>query len=180
MSGDPSDPTDSPGALFSALEDPEAEPLVLRLMGVDEARRAAPDFLALIELWDRRRGARAVPDWRDVEFTDFQGWHADLTLGEFTGADPDPMFRLAGQGHIELTGRNIAGRRFSEAMPRLYGLQFREHFQRLRDEGLIGLSEGRMAQRDRGYIRIRVLELPFRDGGPEVRRTVHAFRRISS
>lgn len=160
--------------VFARLEDPNAEPLHLSLLKPADALEAAPDFADLIRLWLDRRGDAAVPDWCDMDFTDFRGWHAALVLGAFEDEEPDPRFRLVGEDFQQLAQRNVTGQRFSELVPRLYDLQFREHFRRLRAEGLIGLSEGRFALYDRQHVGVRVLELPFRNGGHGIERTLHA------
>lgn len=163
--------------IFETAEDANAAPMELHLISPNQALAAAPDFADLIRLWLERRGDAEVPDWRDVDFPDFRGWHASLILGQFVDDEPDPVMRIAGQDYVDIARNNPKGARFSHVLPRLYRLQYREHFGAIRDRGLIGLSVGRMAFVDRGHVRLRVLELPFRDGGPKVERMLHALSR---
>lgn len=158
---------------LAAAEDPNAEPMELRCFTAEEARAALPDFAELIELWMARRGGAAVPDWRDFDFADFRGWHDSLVVGRFEGDEPDPTLRLAGQTYIEVTQQNPTGRRLSELAPRMFDLYYREHFRQIRDHGLIGLAVGRQPLKGRSHVQLRILELPFRDGGPGVARTLH-------
>jgi len=146
----------------------------LRCFAPAAAFAALPEFGALIRLWLQRRGPAEVPDWSDVDFVDFRGWHAFLLLGRFDGNEPDPTLRMAGEGYIEMTKQNPRGWRISELVPRLYDLQFRDHFRRIRNDGAIGLTSGKVPLKGRGHVSLRILELPFRDGGSGVRRTLHA------
>ena len=159
---------------FTQIESQNAIPMTLHCLTVDQALETAADFTDLIELWVRRRGGQSVPDWRDMEFADFRGWHSLLCLSQFEGAEPDPLFRLFGEDAIDIAGFNPTGLRFSQFTPRLYDLQYREHFSRIRQTGLIGLTAGNLAYEGRGHIRLHILELPFRDGGPQVERLAHA------
>lgn len=167
-----SDPSPA-AAIFSGDEDPDAEPMDLRCFSGDEARAALPDFAGLIDLWNERRGSAAVPDWAGMDFADFRGWHDSIVLGVFESDEPDPTLRLAGQTYIDMTAQNPTGRRLSELAPRMFDLHFREHFREIRDKGLIGLAAGRQPLKGRSHVMLRILELPFRDGGTEVKRTVH-------
>lgn len=160
--------------LSEGVEDPGAAPMAHRCFSPEEARAALPDFAELIDLWLERRGAAAVPDWGDVDFADFRGWHASILPGRFESQEPDPTLRLAGQNFIDVTQHNPKGLRMSQIAPRLYELHFRDHFRRLREQGLIGLTTGQLFLRGRDHVALRVLELPFRESGSEVMRTVHA------
>jgi len=151
----------------------------LQLFSAEEARAALPDFADLINLWLARRGSAAVPDWSDVDFADFRGWHDSIVLGVFESDDPDPTLRLAGQTYIDVTQQNPTGRRLSELAPRMFDLYFREHFRQIRDQGLIGLASGRQPIKERTHVMLRILELPFRDGGDRVERTVHVLAKRS-
>lgn len=42
-----------------------------------------------------------------------------------------------------------------------------------RCHGLIGLASGRQPLKGRSHVMLRILELPFRDGGDKVERTLH-------
>lgn len=158
---------------FASAEDPNAEPFDLRRFSAEEAMDAVPDLAALIRLWAERRGDALAPDWGDMDFADFRGWHSSICLGQFPDDEPDPLIRLMGQDFVDLALQEMKGTRFGAIYPRLYALQFREHFQAIRDHGLIGLATGKIAKIGRSHVRMRVMELPFRDGGPKVERTVH-------
>jgi len=73
----------------------------------------------------------------------------------------------------------VKGVHFSGGWPRLFDLQFRDHFGAIRQSGLIGLTEGRNAISTRNFLSIRVLELPVRAGGADVRRLIHVVRVFS-
>jgi len=173
-----SDPSPA-AAIFGGDEDPNAEPMDLQCFSAEEARAALPDFADLIDLWLARRGSAAVPDWSAVDFADFRGWHDSIVLGVFESDEPDPTLRLAGQTYIDVTQQNPTGRRMSELAPRMFDLYFREHFRQIRDHGLIGLASGRQPLKGRSHVMLRILELPFRDGGAEVRRTVHVLSKTT-
>ena len=166
--------------VFGGIEDPDAEPLTLHRFAPEEALTALPDFGDLIELWLARRGPAAVQDWGDFDFADFRGWHASIILGSFESAEPDPTMRLVGQAFVDAAAANAKGLRISEVTPLLYERQLKEHFRKIRDEGLIGLASGRTPFRDRGHIPMRILELPFRHGGTAVVRTIHVLAKEDS
>lgn len=163
----------SAAEIFGGDEDPNAEPMDLQCFTAEEAREALPEFADLIDLWIERRGTAAVPDWADMDFADFVGWHDSIVLGVFEDDEPDPVFRLAGQTYLDVTAQNPTGRRLSELAPRMFDLYFREHFRQIRDQGLIGLASGQQPIKERTHVMLRILELPFRDGGEKVARTVH-------
>jgi len=158
---------------FANAEDPNAEPFDLRRFSAEEAMQAAPELAALIQLWMERRRDALAPDWKEMDFVDFRGWHSSICLGQFPDDEHDPLIRLMGQEFVDLSLQEMKGTRFGTIYPRLYDLQFREHFRAIRDHGLIGLASGKVANFGRSHIHVRVLELPFRDGGPKVERTVH-------
>jgi len=165
--------------LFAAVEDPMAPPLTVQRLLPEEAREALPEFAELIDLWLERRGSAAVPDWGDMDFKDFRGWHAQILLSKFESAEPDPTFRLAGEKVTEDLQFNTQNRRFSSLAPRFYALQFREHFRMIREQGLIGLTSGKLPAKGRGHVTLRFLELPFREGGAAIERLLHAQMKTS-
>ncbi len=165
------------GRLLSEAENPEAPPFALRRLDPEAAQQAAPEFAPLVELWLRRRGPERVPDWSQVEFSDFRGWHSALLFSGFDGPQPDPLFRIMGEDfRVATTIGSIVGKRMSELLPRLYESQLKAHFQEIRQHGLIGLAVGPAPVVGRKHVRLRILELPFRHGGADVRRLLHAFR----
>lgn len=170
------EPQDIEG-LVDAVEDPDAPPLTVRLIRPEEAREALPEFAEIIDLWLGRRGEDAVPDWRDMDFADFVGWHAYVMLSSFDGDEPDPLFRLVGEKVAEVLQFPAQQRRVSELAPSFYELQFREHFRQIRDQGLIGLTSGKLPAKGRHHAELRILELPFRDGGATVERLLHVLAR---
>ena len=147
-------------------------------MTLEEARAAAPDFLGMLDLWSDKRNGAPLPDWQDFDFPDFRGWHPDIVLSVFDSDEPDPLFVLSGETFTQAIDVNVKGVHFSEGWPRLYDLQFREHFGAIRRHGLIGLSEGRIAMSARSFLSVRVLELPVRAGGGDVRRLIHVVKVI--
>lgn len=158
-----------PGAdeFFPLLEDPEAEPMDLRRMSVEEALAADTPFTELIRIWADRRTEALAPEWDAFDFADFRGWHSHLCITVFPGDEPDPEFRIMGEAWVATGGASVTGVTVGQAVPRLYRLQLREHFQAIRDTGCVGLSVGRVAFVDRGFMRIQILELPVaRDGKP--------------
>ncbi|MEO3427567.1 PAS domain-containing protein [Pelagibius sp. CAU 1746] len=161
------------GEVLAAVEDSNLPPLTLQRFQPEEESEALSDFAAIVDLWRERRGGAAVPDWNDMDFSDFRGWHAQLMLSKFETDEPDPTFRLAGERVTELLGFPMQNHRFSELAPRFYALQFRDHFREIRNEGLIGLTSGKLPAKGRAHIFLRILELPFRDGGDKVERILH-------
>lgn len=160
-------------ALIEAVENPDTPPFELRRFGPDEAAKAAPHLRPLIELWNSRRGTRPVPDWSDVDFADFRGWHAAIVVSDLVGDEPDPLFRIVGEDYRIADFATTGGQRFSDRTPRLYERQFREHFGAIRDSGLIGWAVGSAAIVGREHVRLKILELPFTNGGQRVSRLVH-------
>jgi len=159
--------------VMQGVEDPDAEPLVMQRFTPAEAKAALPDYADLIDLWLARRGTEAVPDWADFDFADFVGWHSSLILGAFESDEPDITLRLVGQDFVDAAALNAKGRRMSEVTPLLYKRQLREHFSKIRAEGLIGLTSGKTPFKGRSHVPMRIMELPFRYGGPQVTRMLH-------
>ena len=161
-------------ALLAAIEKPDAEPFVLHRFTVEQALDAVPEELAgLIRMWDERRGDAAVPDWSDVDFPDFRGWHSRVVISDLPADEPDPHYRVIGEDFRIVTYSTEPGQKFSDRTPLLYERQFRKHFGEIRDRGLIGWSVGPVAFVGREHIRLEILELPFRNGGERVARLVH-------
>lgn len=161
------------GQIFEAAENPTAAPFDLRRLSPGEAAEAEPQFAALLALWQERRGDAAVPDWSSMDFSDFRGWHSALMLSELSEADPDPRFRVIGEDYRAIRDSSLPGQRFSDLMPRLYALQFREHFRQIVVQGRVGLATGPAAFVGREWLRLKILELPFRHGGEAVTRLLH-------
>ncbi|SMF19294.1 hypothetical protein SAMN06265365_1038 [Tistlia consotensis] len=159
--------------LLEAIENPDAEPFVLRRFGPEEAMRAAPHLAGVIRIWDERRGGRPTPDWADMEFADFRGWHPALVVSDLPAGEPDPIYRIVGEDFRIVSYTTKPGQRFSDRTPLLYERQFREHFGLVRDTGLIGWSVGPAALVGREHVRLRVMELPFTNGGQAVSRLAH-------
>ena len=160
-------------ALLQAAENPDAKPFVLRRFGPEQAALEAPHLAPLIRLWAERRGQQGVPDWSEMDFADFRGWHAAMVVSDLPPDEPDPQFRIVGEDLRIVDYTTDPGQRFSDRTPRLYARQFREHFRQIRETGLIGWSVGPVAFLGREHRRVKVLELPFRNGGPAVSRLVH-------
>lgn len=160
-------------ALLEAVENPDAEPFVLRRLTAPEAIAAAPHLAALIRLWDERRAGALAPDWSAMEFADFRGWHASMVVSDIPADEPDPVYRVIGEDFRIVSYSTEPGQRFSDRTPLLYERQFREHFREIRDQGLIGWSIGPVAFVGREHLRMKVLELPFRNGGERVSRLAH-------
>lgn len=163
--------------VFRSLEeDTSSPPMDLQRLTAEEAPAVAQDFAGMIEVWKSKRGASRLPDWSDFDFPDFRGWHSDLVLSVFQNDEPDPYFILSGETFSRVVDFNFKGVFFSDCWPRLYDLQFRDHFRAIRDEGLIGLTEGKVATANRSFHSVRILELPVRDGGEGVKRMIHLVR----
>ncbi len=160
-------------------EDVSSPPMDLKRLTLEEALEAAPDFRGMLDVWAGKRQGDQLPDWADFDFPDFRGWHSDIVLSVFNAEEPDPYFVLSGETFTRAIDFNVKGVHFSQGWPRLFDLQFREHFGAIRDTGLIGLTEGKVATSTRNFLSIRVLELPVRDGGDEVQRMIHVVRVLS-
>lgn len=160
-------------ALLEAAENPDAPLFELQRLRPEQAIAAAPHLRSLVELWDARRGDRAVPDRADIDFADFRGWHSAIVVSDLEGEEPDPLFRIVGEDYRIVDYGTTGGQRFSDRTPRLYEQQFRQRFAEIRDSGLIGWSVGAAAIVGREHVRLKVLELPFTNGGPQVSRLVH-------
>ena len=157
----------------AAVEAPAAPPLTAQRFRPEEARAALPEFAEVIDLWLERRGDAAVPDWGAMDFADFVGWHAQMMVSRFESEEPDPVFRLVGEKVAEVFQFSAQNRSVSELAPHFYELQFRDHFREIREQGLVGLTSGKLPAKGRGHASLRILELPFRDGGATVERLVH-------
>jgi hypothetical protein len=166
-------------SLFAAVEDPDAPPLSLQLFSPEEARESLPEFAEIIHLWLERRGGAAVPDWGNMDFADFVGWHAYIMLSRFESDAPDPTFRLVGEKMAELLQFPLQNRRLSDLAPQFYERQLRGHFGAIREQGLIGLTSGNLPAKGRVHASLRILELPFRDGGRGVERLLHVLARTA-
>lgn len=162
-------------AVWASIERDDAAPLTLRRLDPGEALSAGTPFNPLIQVWLDRRTGQRPPDWDDFDFSSFRGWHRDLMVTVFPDATPDPEFRIIGEGWKLLHDSNTAGLRFSQCLPRLYDLQFRDHFQAIRDRGVIGWAAGRAPHVDREFVHFQALELPVRRGGDTVEGMIHAF-----
>lgn len=160
-------------ALLEAAEIPDAEPFVLRRLAPEQAALAAPHLAHLIRLWAERRGQQRVPIWSEMDFADFRGWHANIVVSDLPSDEPDPEFRIVGEDFRIVDYTTDPGQKFSDRTPLLYARQFREHFREIRETGLIGWSVGPAAIVGREHLRLKVLELPFRNGGTTVSRLVH-------
>ena len=90
--------------------------------------------------------------------------------------DPKPDAPSDIRGEFKSIPTSVKGVHFSEGWPRLFELQFREHFGAIRQSGFIGLVEGKIAMSARSFLSIRVLELPVRAGGEDVKRLIHVVR----
>jgi hypothetical protein len=143
------------------------------LLSAADAKLHVPMLAPLITLWEERLNGERAPCWSQMYFEDFRGWHADLVLSSFEGEEPDPLFRLVGETFNEMTGRTVKGMRFSALYPDLYANGMRDHFTALRATARIGVGEGQVDIPGREHISLRVLELPFRNGGPRIDRLVH-------
>lgn len=166
------DPQNREG-ISAEVEDPDAPPLTVQLFRPAEVREALPEFAEIIDLRLQRRGGEAVPDWCDLGFADLVGRHAHVMLSSFDGEEPDPLFRLVGEKVAEVFQFPAQHRRVSALAPRFCEPQFRAHFRRIQDEGLIGLTSGKLPAKGRDHADLRILELPFRNGGATVERVLH-------
>ncbi len=166
---DPPQPED----IVAAVEDPDAPPLTVQRLRPEEARESLPEFAEILDLWLARRGSAAAPDWGDMDFADFVGWHAHIMLSRFESDEPDPIFRLVGEKVAEVLQFAAQNRHVSELAPHFYELQFRDHFRQIREKGVVGLTSGNLPAKGRGHATLRILELPFRDGGATVERLLH-------
>jgi hypothetical protein len=162
------------GSLHTDMERPDAEPFVLRLFEPEEALQAGTAFDDLIRLWMSRREGAQTPDWSRFDFADFRGWHEYLVISVFPDDEPDPVFRIIGEGWKSVIQQDLTGLRFSEYLPRLFDRQFREHLRAIRQTGKIGWSVGASATIHREFIRRQVIEFPVRRGGEGIDGLIHA------
>lgn len=160
--------------LQGMVEQPRAAPYDLRLLSPDEASAAATPFRSLIDLWLSRRGDATVPDWSSFEFADFRGWHEWLGVSVFPGDEPDPCFRILGEGWKSISSFDFTGLCMSEYLPRLYRLQLRAHMSAIRETGCIGLCAGQSALVNREFVHLQIVELPVRRGGERIDGLIHA------
>lgn len=164
--------------LETLLSAPQPSQKTVHRVTADRARALVPVFAPLIDLWEARRGDARAPCWRQMDFSDFLGWHPDIVMSSFDDDEPDPIYRIVGDAFAQMTNVPKRGMRFSEYAPELYESQLREHFRKLREEALIGVFEGQTAVVGYEHVHLQVLELPFRDGGERIDRLIHAVRRI--
>lgn len=159
--------------VFPLLEDPNADPMVLYRMSAEEALAADTPFTDLIQVWANRRTDENPPHWDDFDFAHFRGWHSRLCVTAFRDETPDPEIRISGDEWIATGGASANGLRIGQIVPRLYELQLRDHFQAIRDTGCIGLTVGRVAFVNRGFIRMKIVELPVSRYGERVGGLIH-------
>jgi len=164
------------GDLFPLLENPDAQPLSIRRLTVEEALEASTPFDSLIRLWMDKRAGESPPEWDDFDFADFRGWHSRLAISVFPDDTADPEIRLTGEGWADLGGPPIAGVRLGSLVPRLFERQLRVHFQAIRDTGNIGLVSGTPVTVGREFVRMRIIELPVARNGKAVGGMIHGLK----
>jgi hypothetical protein len=158
---------------FQDIENSDAEPFDLALLTPEQAAGKTPKWADLIALWQARRQGELAPDWSQFDFADFRGLHASMVVSEFQTDEPDPTMFLIGEEFRRLYDSNPRGLSFSQTTPRLYAIQFRDHFQAIRDHGWIGHVQGQVAMKGKEHFSVEVLELPLRYGAAAIQRMFH-------
>ena len=74
-------------------------------------------FHSLVQLWDVRRGSRAMPARRDFPVEDLRPWLGRLALIDVVDDGTDFFYRLYGSGLAERYGMDLTGKRLSEISP---------------------------------------------------------------
>lgn len=111
-------------------------------------------------IWRAKLRENRLPRWQDFDFEDFVGWHRHVALGDITPEDADPLFRIFGSAAVDLMGRDLTGEQLSLAVPAVVTDGILDHFERIRDDRLVGTVMGKMAMEGREFLDFQVIELP--------------------
>jgi len=140
--------------------------------------RAAPSpvFTEFKNHWDRVRGERWAPSWRDFDPVDFHHLWRNLVLWDVGGDVYDFRVRMAGVGAVEFFGNDPTGQSIRDESftpPHLFD-QF-HLFHRLSAlwPGPVWFTGTMWYWKDRNHIPIQCMTLPLSNDGDRTTQTVN-------
>ncbi|WP_425403768.1 hypothetical protein [Hwanghaeella sp.] len=135
-------------------------------LGEDAAElgTAGPVF----DLWRAKCDMPHLPAWRDFDFGEFVGWHANLILYEVKTEPFDLLYRICGGGAAHVYGKDLTGqtmRSGAEGIQEDIDLAF---YQEMADERRYGTCQGPAYWRGRLFLQHAFLCLPLSEDGDRV------------
>lgn len=131
-----------------------------------------PYFSDVISLYQKKRGDRLMPRWKDFSFAEFTGWHTRLAVSEREG--DDFRFRLFGSVFVELFATDLTGKLLAQSLSPEQAPRTKAHFKQLVEGPFIGLGTGHVPMKNRDFIRFEVLDLPLVDDSGNLSHFLHA------
>lgn len=145
-------------------------PLKMRQMPL-EPLPDMPEFRAMLDLYESKRNGRAMPCWKDFSFSEFVGWHTRIALSMRRG--DDFWFRIFGSTFVELFGRDLTGENLLGSIVPEQVSEAKQHFKKLVEGPMLGVSAGRVPFAGRGFREFDVLHLPLADHENAVSHCLH-------
>lgn len=125
-------------------------------------------FQPLFDLWDAKADYPTLPAWKDFDFPDFLGWHANLILYEVLNSPFDLRYRICGSKAVQAYGRDLTGmtlRIGAEDIQEDADLAF---YQEMTEQRRYGTCEGPAYWRGRLFLKHAFLCLPLAESGDAV------------
>lgn len=95
-----------------------------------------PRLVALLRLWNARRGKRTLPAHGTLRLTDLQPWIRHVAVMEMVGTPPQPRSRIEGRKLVKYMGGDISGRYLVDHVPKDFHFLALEPFRRSAEQGL--------------------------------------------
>ncbi len=118
-------------------------------------------FAPLLARWQKRAGARLIPDWRDFDITEFAGWHDMMVLDAVTYDPIDALTLIWGSRLSQICGYQPRGTKLRDSAA-IRGLIDEDYvfWERVCKTPCIGLAKGRLDWQGRDHVVIERLYLP--------------------
>ena len=142
--------------------------------------RPVPDiagYEAILALWDRKRGERAIPKRADFSIEDFAGWYGAIAISVVEG--DDLRFTLYGTRYVDLLGVDLTNKLLCASMAPDLVAQTKRYFATLIQGPYIGHLTGLAPTAGRDFLAFDVLDLPLSDDGRRVSTFVHALSNLT-
>ena len=127
----------------------------------------------MVALWQRMRGDRPFPRWKDFDFADFIGWHRWIHLMEVSW--PDGKFtlrhRIWGSGLADMSRMDPTGQFVTEGIVGFDAEDIR-FLQRIVEKQVLGFWTGPFFWMDRGNVRQEIAVAPLSTTGETVDRLI--------
>lgn len=125
-----------------------------------------PKLRRLFDLWDRKRGGRAMPARQDIDTVELREWLGNLVLVEVVDAGASYRYRVYGTKLADLFGHELTGRVVSHFASAHQPLIVGDYDRVRRDRMPVYFDRHGVAQGE--YARIQALALPLSTAGAEV------------